>query len=162
MCKRLKLIGFALSVTAMMVFAGAILAEDMSNMPGMSHDSKTDSKSESKSVTIKGEVVDIGCYVPEGSTGEDHAACAKMCIQNGNPAGILTSSGKLYVVVGEDDKPPAQVVKGLEAKQVTATGKVIEKGGSIFIVVSKIAEVKTDTPAKSDSKSMEMKDNTKN
>lgn len=151
-----------MSLTAMMVFAGLGIADDMSNMPGMSHENKTVAKSSSKTLTITGEVVDTGCYVGHDAKGEDHAACAKMCIQSGIPAGIVTSSGKLYVVLGENHKSPADVVKGFEGKQVTVTGKVAVKGGSNFITVSKIAEAKAVTTKKTDSDdSKEMKSDTK-
>jgi len=143
-----KFVGLGLAIVAMLVFAGVVVAEDMSNMPGMTHEHKATDKTESKTATITGEVVDTGCYAEEGAKGEKHASCAKMCIQGGIPAGILTSSGHLYIVLGENHKTPAEVVKGLEAKQVTATGKVIEKNGTHFIVVSKIAEAKASSSEK--------------
>jgi len=102
-----------------------------------------------RTATITGEVVDTDCYAEQGAKGESHASCAKMCIQGGMPAGILTSSGQLYIVLGENHKAPAEVVKGLEAKQVTATGKVIDKNGTHFMVVSKIAETKASSSEKS-------------
>src|SRR5438067_1385965 len=57
-------------------------------------------KDEAASVTVKGEVVDLVCYLDHGSAGEKHAKCAGTCISEGLPVGIKTADGKLYTVVG--------------------------------------------------------------
>ena len=152
MSKTLKRTGLVLSLGALLVFSGLAMADDMSNMPGMSHDSKMTDKSNAKTTTITGEVVGTACYVAEGAKGEKHEECAQMCIDSGIPAAILTSSGKLYIVLGENHKAPAEVVKGFIAKQVKVTGKVVTKGGSTFITVSKIAEAKSESSKKMESK----------
>lgn len=156
MNRTLKIGGSILSLTAMVAFAGLGIADEMS---GMSHNNKTVQKSDSKTITITGNVIDSGCYIGNDNDKDtDSADCSKMCIQSGIPAGIATSSGKFYIVLGENQKSPANVVKGFEGKRVKVTGKVVVKGGCNFITVSKIAEVKTDTAKKTDSNnSKEMK-----
>jgi hypothetical protein len=144
-----KVMGMMLSVSAMLAFASVAMSAD--TMAGMSHEQKSTDKSEVK--TISGEVIDTGCYAEHGAIGEKHASCAEMCIQSGVPAGIVDAKGNVYVVLGEGHgKTPAQVVKGMEGKQVTATGKIVSKGGTTFIVVSKIAESKSDSKATSGKK----------
>src|ERR1051326_2329044 len=57
-----------------------------------------------KEITVKGEVIDIACYVEHNGSGEKHIACAKMCMENGLPVGIKANDGKTYLLVG-DHKP---------------------------------------------------------
>ncbi|MDD5435791.1 MAG: hypothetical protein PH343_10215, partial [Nitrospira sp.] len=70
--------------------------------------------------TIKGEVVDISCYVAEGAKGADHKSCAVACLDAGEPAGILEDgTGKLYVVVTMDHtKNPSKKMIPYVAKMV--------------------------------------------
>lgn len=46
-----------------------------------------------KTVTIKGEVVDTLCYMKKGSRGDGHAACALGCIENGIDPSIVDAEG---------------------------------------------------------------------
>jgi hypothetical protein len=45
--------------------------------------------------TIKGEVLDMACYLDHGAQGEKHAACAEKCISSGLPVGIKDADGKV-------------------------------------------------------------------
>lgn len=58
-----------------------------------------------KPVTITGEVVDVSCYLQLGKRGEAHIPCGRQCIRNGQPIGILTDKGRLYLVVPEEHDP---------------------------------------------------------
>src|SRR5437667_6261659 len=51
----------------------------------------------SKPVTLKGEVVDTGCYLGRGAHGEKHKECALKCASNGMPIALLTDKGKLVL-----------------------------------------------------------------
>lgn len=82
--------------------------------------------------TIKGEVVDLMCYLDHGAKGEKHAACAKTCIESGGPVGILTSDNTLYLVIG-DHAPMNKTLAPLAGKTVTVKGKVVERDGMKMI-----------------------------
>jgi hypothetical protein len=78
--------------------------------------------------TIKGEVVDMMCYLDHGAKGEKHAACAKKCIESGGPVGILTEDKQLYLIIG-DHKPMNKELAELAAKTITVKGEVVERDG---------------------------------
>ena len=40
---------------------------------------------EDEAFMVKGEVLDMACYVSHGAKGPDHAACAKRCAKGGQP-----------------------------------------------------------------------------
>ena len=53
-----KLTGFVLALLAIMVFSGVVIAQET-----MSHEHmKMDAKTEAKTVTVTGEVIDTACY----------------------------------------------------------------------------------------------------
>lgn len=85
-----------------------------------------------ETTTVKGEVVDLMCYLDHGAKGEKHASCAKTCIESGGPVGILTSDNKLYLVIGEH-KPINDKLAAYAAKTVTIKGKLVERNGMKMI-----------------------------
>jgi hypothetical protein len=82
--------------------------------------------------TIKGEVVDLMCYLDHGARGEKHAGCAEKCIKGGGPVGILTSDKQLYLIVG-DHKPMNDELAAHASKTITVKGKVVERDGMKMI-----------------------------
>ena len=89
--------------------------------------------------TIKGEVVDLMCYLDHGAKGDKHAGCAKKCIESGGPVGILTADDQLYLVIG-DHKPINDKLAAHAAKTVTLKGKVVERNGIKMIENAEIEE----------------------
>jgi hypothetical protein len=86
-------------------------------------------KAEKKPVTLKGEIVDTGCYIGHGAMGEKHKDCATKCIASGMPMGLL--SGKtLYLLTMNHDNPDAyNQCKEMAAAMVEVTGVVAERNG---------------------------------
>ncbi len=82
--------------------------------------------------TIKGEVVDMACYLDHNATGEKHADCAKKCISMGLPVGIKAEDGKTYLIIGEH-KPINNQLADLAAKTIIVRGKVTSRDGVYMI-----------------------------
>ena len=92
-----------------------------------------------ETVTVKGEVVDLWCYLEGGDHGADHKKCAVACAKAGNPIGILDSAGNLYVAAGLKDHQPAQtMLLNRMSDEVTATGTVVKKGGVQMIYIDTV------------------------
>lgn len=97
------------------------------------------SASAQKTVTVKGEVLDMNCYMAKGAHGAGHASCARMCLKGGAPAGLLTSDGKVYLLVENHDKAaPYEEVRKHAADQVEVTGTVENRGGVQALVVDNV------------------------
>ena len=92
---------------------------------GEKHD-KT--KSDAKEVTVKGEVLDMACYIDHGAMGADHRDCAKKCITLGLPVGIKGEDGKTYLLIG-DHKPLNKQLADSAAKTITVRGKFTSRDG---------------------------------
>src|ERR1051325_3153828 len=58
-----------------------------------------------KPITVVGEVVDFSCYLQLGKHGEKHRSCGQKCVQNSQPAGLLTQNGTLYMLMPEEHDP---------------------------------------------------------
>jgi hypothetical protein len=84
-----------------------------------------------KTMTIKGEVVDLACYLDHGARGEKHQTCAAKCISSGLPVGLL-SGHQLYLVIGEH-QPMNDVLAKKAAQVITLRGKVVERNGMKMI-----------------------------
>ena len=90
-------------------------------------------------VTVKGEVVDLWCYLEDGSHGADHKACAVTCAEAGNPIGIVDAKGNVYVAMGiKDHQPGREVLVEKMAQTVTVTGTLVKKGGTQVIYVTEV------------------------
>jgi type 1 fimbria pilin len=113
--KKIAVITAAL-VSASLFFTATVRAQD-------EHTDQDD-----EAVTVKGEVVDLACYLGHGAQGKDHAACAKTCIESGLPVGIKTADGKTYILIGEH-KPLNKELAPYAAKTITVKGKVSERDG---------------------------------
>ena len=98
-----------------------------------------DDKGADSTVTVKGEVVDMGCYLDHGASGEKHAACAKTCISNGLPVGLKGEDGKTYLLIG-DHKPLNSVLADYAAKIITVKGKIVTRDGISMIENAEIVK----------------------
>ena len=90
-------------------------------------------------VTIKGEVVDLWCYLEGGDHGAEHKKCAVTCAKAGNPIALLSEKGDLYVLMGIKDHDPAKdtLIEKM-AENVTVEGTLVKKGGVQAIYVTAI------------------------
>ncbi len=88
-------------------------------------------------VRVKGEVVDLWCYLEDGSHGADHRACATECAKAGNPIGLVDDKGNIYVVMGmKDHQPGRDVLLDKMAQTVTVSGTLVKKGGTQVLYVT--------------------------
>jgi hypothetical protein len=83
---------------------------------------------QSETRTVKGEVIDVICYLTIGGKGPGHARCAATCIRSGGPVGLLTADEQVYLLVG-DHKPINDKLVDFAGKVITVKGKVVERNG---------------------------------
>ena len=84
-----------------------------------------------------GEVVDLACYVAQGAKGPDHAGCAKSCVKNGQPMGLLTDDGTLVLLAADHkDGEPYEALKELAGDQAQVTGTLAERDGMKIVTVT--------------------------
>lgn len=98
--------------------------------------------SPSQTVTLRGEVLDLSCYLGHGAKGKEHQKCAKACLVDKRvAAGLLTQDGKVYALVSDHKhEEEFAAVAPLAAEKVKVSGLKIEKGGLQAILVHAIAK----------------------
>jgi hypothetical protein len=88
-------------------------------------------------ITVKGEIVDLACYLAKGKKGPEHKSCAQMCAKGGVPIGVLTQSEELYLLIDDHANPkPYEAAKKLAGGNAEITGKKYVKNGMASIVVN--------------------------
>ncbi len=95
---------------------------------------------DSKSVSLKGEIVDANCYTANGYHGHNHALCAKACVLNGSALTFLTSDGKAYTLVSQADFMPIaeDVYDQIGNQGLSVTGYVNPRGGVDALTLTSI------------------------
>jgi len=92
-------------------------------------------------VTVKGEVLDMACYLAHEAKGPDHQKCALKCAQMGQPIGLLTGDGKVYLLVADHaDQSAFEQAKTLAGQQVTISGPVAGRNGMEALTVHTVSK----------------------
>ena len=126
-----------LAIAALTLIAAEAMAAGMSGM------SEKAGKAAAKSKMVKGEIVDMGCYLGHGARGADHKSCATKCITSGMPFGLLTTDGKLYLLTLNHDNPdPYNKCKDMAAETVEVTGALSQRNGIMAIDVADVKPAK--------------------
>lgn len=89
--------------------------------------------------TWTGEIIDVACYVShgDGGRGPDHAKCAKGCIKGGQPMGLLTDDGTLYILAADHaNGAPFEAAKELAGEMAEIQGTASEKSGVKMVTVT--------------------------
>ncbi len=84
-----------------------------------------------------GEVVDLACYVAKGAHGPDHSSCAKSCVKNGQPMGLLTEDGTLVLLAANhEDGDPYEALKDLAGGTAEVMGTLADRDGLKVLTVT--------------------------
>ena len=87
-------------------------------------------------VTLKGEIVDLACYLARGGKGPEHAACAAKCAEMGQPIGLAASDGKTYLLMADHADTSAYAkAKSLAGSKVEIQGQVAARDGMSGLTV---------------------------
>jgi hypothetical protein len=86
-----------------------------------------------KTATLVGEIVDFSCYLQLGKHGEKHRACGQKCINSGQPVGLLTEDGNLYMLMEEEHDPrrDGQTMSGFRKAAAEHTAHIMEVTGTL-------------------------------
>ena len=98
-------------------------------------------------VSVKGELVDTFCSVTGimFAAGTAHHQCAVWCAAGGVPVSIKDAKGDYYMVlkIEEDDNSVANPkLVTIMTHEVTVDGELIERDGTRYLLVSKVADDK--------------------
>jgi hypothetical protein len=94
-----------------------------------------------KSASVHGYVLDSACAFTKSLKKPISAQCAQACARAGSPLVILGDHGEIYWPIADTTPASGQNEKLLPfaGERVSATGKLYNRGGSVAIVIEKIA-----------------------
>src|SRR5436305_499890 len=87
-----------------------------------------------KTDTVVGEIIDFSCYLQVGKHGEKHRACGQKCLRNGQPIGLLTQDGGLYLLMEEEHHPRRDGQTSLRNEAIENMGNVVTANGTASTV----------------------------
>ncbi len=89
-----------------------------------------------KTTSVVGEIIDLSCYLQVGKHGDKHRECGQKCVLNGQPVGLLTEDGAVYMLIDEEHDPRRdgktefrKQAADLMAQVVTVHGTLTEVDG---------------------------------
>ena len=83
-----------------------------------------------RAVSVVGEIVDFSCYLQLGKHGEKHRACGQKCVANGQPIGLLTQAGTLYMLMPEEHDPRRDGGVDAKASASDHMGHIVRVNGT--------------------------------
>lgn len=86
---------------------------------------------EGKTKTIVGEVIDLSCYLQVGKHGEKHRECGQKCVRNGQPVGLLTEDGSVYMLIDEEHDPRRDGLTEFRKQAVEQMANVVTVHGTL-------------------------------
>jgi hypothetical protein len=92
-------------------------------------------------ILVTGEVLDMTCYIANNLSGPAHAECARVCIKSGEPAGIKTRDGKVYLLTGEPGHSVNAELADYAAQIVIIKGRQTVRDGFMQLQVEEIRKL---------------------
>ncbi len=90
-------------------------------------------------MTVRGEILDMACYVAHEAKGPEHEACAKRCVKGGQPMGLLADDGTVYLLyANHQDASAFEQAKEFAGKTVEIVGIAANRAGIKGLEVSSV------------------------
>jgi hypothetical protein len=93
-------------------------------------------------VMVKGEVVDIKCYLEKGEDGKGktHKECAVRCANQGVPLAVLEdeTNNLYYTVKVKGGSNANDMLLPFVAEKVLVKGKIVKKGGTQLLLIKSV------------------------
>jgi hypothetical protein len=84
-----------------------------------------------KTVSVVGEVIDLSCYLQVGKHGDKHRDCGQKCVRNGQPVGLLTEDGAVYMLIDEEHDPRRDGLTEFRKQAVELMAHVVTVHGTL-------------------------------
>lgn len=84
-----------------------------------------------EAVTVKGEIVDLSCYLQVGKHGDKHKDCGQKCARNGQPMGVLLEDGTVYMVMDEEHDPRRDGMTELRKTLIDNMANIVTLNGTL-------------------------------
>ncbi|MBI1850381.1 MAG: hypothetical protein HYR85_08570 [Planctomycetes bacterium] len=86
-------------------------------------------------VTMKGQVIDLACYLAKGALAGDHQGCAEACVKGGASTGFKTKDKTYLVIKDPMHQKDAPDLSKFVNKDAEITGNAFDKDGINGVVI---------------------------
>jgi hypothetical protein len=121
--------------------AAIIISASITALGFKSSERKSHPIAQGQEILVRGEVLDMTCYIAYNLSGPEHASCARDCIRSGLPVGIKAEDGKVYLLTGKAGRPVNAQLADYAAKIVTIRGKETMRDGFAQLQVDEIRKL---------------------
>jgi hypothetical protein len=83
-----------------------------------------------ETTTLVGEILDFSCYLQIGKHGEKHRSCAQKCFKAGQPIGLVTENGTLYLLMEEEHDPRRDGLTDFRSAAIDHAAHIMEVTGT--------------------------------
>jgi hypothetical protein len=84
-----------------------------------------------KTTTVVGEIIDLSCYLQVGKHGDKHRDCGQKCVRNGQPVGLLTEDGSVYMLIDEEHDPRRDGLTEFRKQAIDQMAHVVTVHGTL-------------------------------
>lgn len=84
-----------------------------------------------KTTTVVGEIIDLSCYLQVGKHGDKHRDCGQKCVRNGQPVGLLTEDGSVYMLIDEEHDPRRDGLTEFRKQAIELMAHVVTVHGTL-------------------------------
>lgn len=84
-----------------------------------------------KTATVVGEIIDLSCYLQVGKHGDKHRDCGQKCVRNGQPVGLLTEDGTVYMLIDEEHNSRRDGLTDFRKQAVELMAHVVKVHGTL-------------------------------
>ncbi len=86
---------------------------------------------DAKPVSVVGEIIDLSCYLQVGKHGDKHRGCGQKCVANGQPVGLLTADGSIYMLIDEEHNARRDGLTEFRKQAIEHMAHVVTVNGSL-------------------------------
>lgn len=94
---------------------------------------------EGKAVSAVGEIIDLSCYLQVGKHGDKHKECGQKCARNGQPIGLLTADGEVFMLIDEEHDPRRDGMTEFRKQAIEHMADVVKVHGTLTEVAGQKA-----------------------
>lgn len=93
-------------------------------------------------LTVRGEVLDMACYLSHDGKGPQHRKCALRCAEQGQPIGLLTKDGRVYLLMADHaDTSAFDAARKLAGQEVEVEGEPAGRDGLHGLTVLAVKKI---------------------
>ena len=90
-------------------------------------------------ISAVGEIIDLSCYLQVGKHGDKHRDCGQKCVAQGQPVGLLTEDGSVYMLIDEEHNARRDGLTDFRKQAIEHMAHIVKVNGTLSEVAGQKA-----------------------